>query len=495
MPRGGFTAALRECGARLQTEDAPLSTHERAELERLRQRVATLEAQLRGAGLEPLPGGQAPAEADRAEEPARTFPIEPRLERFLLECGLYEYAAALGRQGFCDMHTVLGMHEGHMRGLGMRPGHALKFATRIREQKTAAALQEGSPSADALMAAGSSGAYVPGIYRCVHGPRVAVRAGPSRTATTVAALRPGDIVRVSEIVPPCWARMDDSELWARFSREWPRKPRFVKPLREDGEEPEVDDNEDGGAPPAAAFVLIDGAEVGIDGPLLVQIGPLEAAEADWPFRDALEVRCLELDEVAKRRQPAHRIGLRERFVQTAKRFIGTPYAKCYHDPTDARCLPGSKLVDAPRFMNNVHLLVNVVEEMKKDFGFLLNLMCRPYHLYRLLDQEVADASFLEPGDLIFYEVYDRRTRSTRIKHVEVFVSGPLGTESLGSLPWNSAARTGNRDGVQLFESYEMEELGGEKVVGLRFFSIRPWLEAQDTSFAHGQAIRNRVSSH
>mmetsp|Transcript_34552 Transcript_34552/g.107582 ORF Transcript_34552/g.107582 Transcript_34552/m.107582 type:complete len:485 (+) Transcript_34552:76-1530(+) len=484
MPRGGFTAALREYGANLKTEN-----------EWLRQRVATLEAQLKRAGLEPIPDWQAPTKEDQAKEPLNEVAIEPRLERFLLECGLFKYAAALQRQGFCDMNTVLGMQEDHMKGLGITPGHALKFATKIKEQKTAALL-ENSPNADALISAGNSGAYMPGIYRCVHAPRVAVRAGPSRTANAVETLQLGDIVRVCEVVPPCWAKVDESELWARFSSIWPRKPAILKPLKDDGEELEVKVSiNDVVRPPAEAFVLIHGAEVGIDGPLLEQISSLEAAEAVWPFRDALELRCLEFDEVANRRQPAHRIRLREQFVQTAKGFIGTPYAKCYHDPADARCAPGSKLFDAPRFMDSAQLIVNAVEELKKDFGFILDVECRPYHLYQLLDQEIADASFLEPGDFIFYEVYNRRTRSATIKHVEVFVSGPLGTESLGSLPWNSTTRTNNKDGVQLFKSYEMEELEGEKVVGFRFFSIRPWLEAEDVSFAHGQAVRKGVSSH
>lgn len=500
MPRGGFSAALLECGVDLSKvdKDIPLDTQEQAELLWLRNRVTTLEAQLRMNGITPITGSVAPPFEAKAVAPSK---LESQLKHFIYDCGLEEYEDILVRQGYTELSTILHMQESHMRNLGMSAGHALKFYSRIQEQKAQfegmyrdGTIRTTGEQLEELAFGNTKLQYGPGIYRCVHGPRVAIRASPNTTGQILESLRPGDLIRIADVVPPCWGKVDESELWARFTAVFPRKPRVMKALGDDGEllTGEEEEDDDGPPLPRSAFVLIDGKEVGIDGPLIKKIPPEESKQAIWPFRDALEVRCSELDAASLRRQPTSREALRKKVVETAKKYVGTPFAKCYHDPSDSRYLQGSDVHDSALFLDNKQFVIRVVEDLKVDFGFMLDLQVSVAHLYDLLSQhELRDEKSLEPGDLIFYEVYNRKTRRARIVHVEFYVGGRTNTLSVGSVPWSASSRTGGKDGIQLFNDYNMDSWEGEKVLGLRCCSIRSWLESGENSFAHGQLVRQQ----
>jgi len=485
MPRGGFTAALLEGSLDVKPENVPLDAKERVELEWLRNRVAALEAQLRKHGVEPLSAAGLPPE--EAPEPS----MDPEVARLLSESGLGRYASAFASQGFCDLYSVRGMQEAHMRNLGMLPGDALKLRLKLQERGPG---PDAGP--DTHLWAPSLLQHQPGVYRCVHSPRVAIRAAPSRNSKTLETLRTGDLIRITHILPPCWGKIDESELWARWTASWPRKPRTLRPLGEDGEL--LDDGEGEEEEllqvPEHAFVLIEGAEAGIDGPLLRCLHPDEAERALWPFRDALEVQCEELNAASVRGKPASRAALRQKLVQTAKRYIGQPYAECYHDPDDARCLPGSDLLSfkSGSFVDNAQLICRVIYDLRADLGFVLHRNCRPAHLFDLFrSDDLTSASQLERGDLIFYQTYNRKSGQSQVVHVELFAGG---STSVGSLPWSSSPRTGGKDGVQLFENYDMEELEGLPITRLCFCSIRSLLEADSCSFAHAWYVRQELTS-
>mmetsp|Transcript_10081 Transcript_10081/g.28482 ORF Transcript_10081/g.28482 Transcript_10081/m.28482 type:complete len:501 (+) Transcript_10081:137-1639(+) len=488
MPRGRFSAALLEGSLDVKAENVPLNAKERVELEWLRSRVAALEALLRRHGIEPLSAKGMPLEEAPKPTPAR---MEAEVVQLLSESGLGHYVNAFVKQGFCDFYSMRGLQETHMRDLGMLPGDALRLRLKLQEHEP-----ERDKKSDVHRWAPSFLQRQPGVYRCVHVPRVAIRAAPSRNARMLLTLQTGDLIRISHIVPPCWGKVDESELWARLTTSWPIRPKILPPLGEDGELLDVSNGEEEDAirVPDDAFVLIEGAEAGIDGPLLKCLPPEEAEKAVWQFRDALEVRCEELNAASVRGKPASRAALRQKLVQTAKRYIGQPYAECYHDPDDARCLPGSDLLSfkSGSFVDNAQLICRVIYDLRADLGFVLHRNCRPAHLFDLFrSDDLTSASQLERGDLIFYQTYNRKSGQSQVVHVELFAGG---STSVGSLPWSSSPRTGGKDGVQLFENYDMEELEGLPITRLCFCSIRSLLEADSCSFAHAWYVRQELTS-
>merc|ERR1712203_359501 len=82
----------------------------------------------------------------------------------------------------------------------------------------------------------------------------------------------------------------------------------------------------------------------------------------------------------------------------------------------------------------------------------------------------------------------------QLLHAEIFVGGHSGEESVGSLPWSANARTQRRDGVQNFKSYKIDKIEQQMVRCMHFRSLRAWLEAGETSFAHGQALQQRPAA-
>ena len=58
--------------------------------------------------------------------------------------------------------------------------------------------------------------------------------------------------------------------------------------------------------------------------------------------------------------------LREKFVETAKKYIGVPYAKWYHKP-------GEPLFDAPLFLDCCGLIRQVCKDMQEELGFEIDV--------------------------------------------------------------------------------------------------------------------------
>ena len=460
MPRNGFSNFVEKVAA--ADSDAQ---------KELRARVAELEAQLVNLGVKPVGSEGAPA-----------GPVTS----FLEESGLMQYAKHFQAAGYQDMETLCCMEGQHFKELGLLPGHALKLRRLLAASRQPGWLPpvlNGSVSTkpkiysynDAVKA--SSG----GIYKCIHGPRVAIRAAPAATAAVLDTIHPGTLIRISEVVGG-WARVDDDELWARWTSNWPRLPKGVS---EDGEDTGADK-----VVPEKAFILVDGSQVGLQTQLIERLSDEAALEAQWPYREAMELRCFEINEAAQRKVAGAAAALRRRFVEAAMQYVGTPYHRSHHDPSSSKCKPGSKLKDAPLFLDHMQLIQKVVEDLKQDFGFLLIANCKPVHCRKTLPMLFEDPEDCEPGDLIFYEELELDgSPSGRFSHLEIFVGGETGSESIGSMPWNAHSRTREIDGVQVFNDFRIAK-ENSKSFRMHCHSIQTWLLSEETSFAHGQMLQN-----
>ena len=66
-----------------------------------------------------------------------------------------------------------------------------------------------------------------------------------------------------------------------------------------------------------------------------------------------------------KKDPAVKKRLREKFLETAKKYFGVPYAKRYFNP-------GEPLYDAPMFLDCCALVRQITYDMKEDLGFYLD---------------------------------------------------------------------------------------------------------------------------
>eukprot|EP00931_Biecheleriopsis_adriatica_P069399 TRINITY_DN43256_c0_g1_i1.p1 TRINITY_DN43256_c0_g1~~TRINITY_DN43256_c0_g1_i1.p1 ORF type:complete len:484 (+),score=104.94 TRINITY_DN43256_c0_g1_i1:25-1452(+) len=452
----------------------------------LRVRVAELESQLLSLGVSPV-----------GSHGASAGPVV----NFLEEAGLGQYVKCLHADGY-DLDTLASMDLKDLKDLGLLPGHALKL------KRLLAARQERGwqPSRCFAGSAGGPAGYVdkvpeadastachrPGIYRCIHSPRVAIRATPSSTGAVLDTIHPGTLMRVSEIVKGKWARLDDDEIWARWTTSWPRRPRGVD---EDGEDVEGIAADSQNTVPTDAYVLIDGAEVGIKGQLIQRLSDVEGDEATWSYKHAMEVRCAEANAVHQRQLASVEVEMRQKFMDCALDYVGVPYHRNCHDPASSKFKPGSKLKNAPLFLDHMQLIQKVVEDMKMDLGFLLITNCKPLHCRRTLPIALEDPADAEPGDLIFYEKLDEHGEPTgNIFHVEIFLGGASGNQSIGSMAWNAHSRTGEKDGVQVFDDYRITSENGKPRNRMHFHSIKTWLLSEEASFAHGLLVYEKLAT-
>lgn len=460
MPRNGFSHFVEKVAA--ADSDAQ---------KELRARVAELEAQLVQLGVRPI-----------GSEGASGGPVMS----FLEESGLMQYAKHLQMAGYHDLETMCCMEDHHFKELGLLPGHALKLRRLLLASREPGWQPPALHGYNGSVPSKMPGSYNDvvraasgGIYKCIHGPRVAIRAAPSPTAAVLDTIHPGTLIRISEVTAG-WARVDDDELWARWTSNWPRLPKGVT---EDGEDTGADK-----VVPEKAFILVDGSQVGLKTQLLERLSEDEEQEAQWPFREAMELRCLEVNQAAQRKEPGAAQALRRRFVDAAMRYVGTPYHRSYHDPSNSRYKPGSRLKDAPLFLDHMQLIQKVIEDLKQDFGFLLIANCKPAHCRKTLPVSFEDPEDCEAGDLIFYEELEvDGSPSGRFPHLEIFIGGDSGTESLGSMPWNAHSRTKEMDGVQVFEDFRIAKENG-KSFRVHCHSIQTWLLSEETSFAHAQIL-------
>jgi hypothetical protein len=86
--------------------------------------------------------------------------------------------------------------------------------------------------------------------------------------------------------------------------------------------------------------------------------------------------------------------LRQKFIQTAHKYIGVPYAQKHHQPTDP-------LYSAPLFLDCCALIRQCVFDLRQEFCYTLGKWNQSYQFDLLPDQGLKEGD-LKPGDLIFY---------------------------------------------------------------------------------------------
>lgn len=154
--------------------------------------------------------------------------------------------------------------------------------------------------------------------------------------------------------------------------------------------------------------------------------------------------------------------LREKFVETAKKYYGIPYAKRYHKP-------GDKHYDSPLFLDCCALVRQVVYDLREDFGFFLDRWNQGYQVDTLpIDLKEEE---MKPGDLIFYSAIYNSPKKKKQKHdmvhVEIFIGGETGEQSIGAR-WQKGV-------VQLFDSYKFKSTSYHSIK-FHYKSIDTWLE-------------------
>jgi len=75
----------------------------------------------------------------------------------------------------------------------------------------------------------------------------------------------------------------------------------------------------------------------------------------------------------KRRSPEFIQELREKFVEQAKKYIGIPYKRKYHEN-------GSELYNSPLFLDCCALVRQCVRDLREDFGFTLGRWNQNYQI-------------------------------------------------------------------------------------------------------------------
>ncbi|EFJ50252.1 hypothetical protein VOLCADRAFT_116960 [Volvox carteri f. nagariensis] len=169
-----------------------------------------------------------------------------------------------------------------------------------------------------------------------------------------------------------------------------------------------------------------------------------------------------------------RARLRALFVETAKGFIGVPYARKHHDQHHCTCegcsTSGRQLYHSPMFLDCCGLVRRVARALHPELGFRLGPGNQAYQ-YDTLPIRLANAAQLKPGDLVFYSgtYYDpgSRRHAFDMTHVEIFVGGHSGEATIGSrerYKW-----------VMQYDSYRFKSQRW-KLHSYHFCSIDSWLD-------------------
>lgn len=95
-----------------------------------------------------------------------------------------------------------------------------------------------------------------------------------------------------------------------------------------------------------------------------------------------------------RENPERMQRLREKFIEQAKKYLGTPYSRNW-------ITEDNPLYNSPLFLDCCGLTRQVVNDLKEDFGFILGRWNQNYQFDTLPIK--LEFNQMKPGDLIFYE--------------------------------------------------------------------------------------------
>ncbi len=127
-----------------------------------------------------------------------------------------------------------------------------------------------------------------------------------------------------------------------------------------------------------------------------------------------------------RRSNEYKDRLRQKFIHTAHKYLGVPYALRYKNPEDPV---------VPLYLDCCGLVRQVVQDLQDDFGFVIGKWNQAYQMDTL--PIILQEEELKPGDLIFYEGIYNSKRSKPQKHnnvhVEIYLGGETGTLTFVSI--------------------------------------------------------------
>ncbi|XP_077863250.1 uncharacterized protein LOC144346250 [Saccoglossus kowalevskii] len=180
-----------------------------------------------------------------------------------------------------------------------------------------------------------------------------------------------------------------------------------------------------------------------------------------------------VDKIMKERQlssmlePERMLSLRMKFLETAKRYFGVPYARRYHEP-------GTPMYDAPLFLDCCALTRQVLRDLKEDFGFNIGLWNQAYQ-YDTLPITIEKEEDMKPGDLVFISAifYNPKAKKQRHDMVHVEIWAGDGIKTVGAR-WQKGV-------VQVFDSYKFVSKSYHSMV-YHFKSIDTWLRGVCRSF-------------
>eukprot|EP01039_Chlorochromonas_danica_P001411 gene1411-1534_t len=211
-------------------------------------------------------------------------------------------------------------------------------------------------------------------------------------------------------------------------------------------------------------------------------GGLQESFAKFREQKMKERRLLKLCQQASLqngRDEQFKDNLRMKFVETLKRYLGTPYALRYKAEEEEV---------APLYLDCCALVRQAVQDLQQDFGFVIGKWNQAYQMDTL---PVALAKEqLRPGDLIFYEgeyfSCKAKPQKHNIVHVEVFLGGETGEACIGSRY--------HRGKVSIFPSYHFTSTTW-RLVALHFRSLDTWLSGLCTSCCPEHAWQSEALSY
>lgn len=174
--------------------------------------------------------------------------------------------------------------------------------------------------------------------------------------------------------------------------------------------------------------------------------------------------------------------LRKHFVEACRGYIGVPYGRKHHDPDEPD-------YNAPLFLDCCGLVRRAVQDLQEDFGFRIGRWNQAYQFETL--PKVISFEDAKPGDLVFAEgVYYDETRAPQrhnMVHVEIFIGGESGEETIGSRWPKSVPEEGKMRGVQIHSSYKYTSKKYE-IKAFHFRSLDTWLHGTCRSTSYPDAV-------
>ncbi|KAH0570202.1 hypothetical protein SS50377_28177 [Spironucleus salmonicida] len=206
---------------------------------------------------------------------------------------------------------------------------------------------------------------------------------------------------------------------------------------------------------------------------LEDVPDLFAPQSQPSLQDAFEQfrqKRIQLNALARKQlQPKHRTPeqlqiLRQKFIDTAFKYLGVPYRKCEHPD-------GSELSTYYIELDCCGLVRQVLYDMEDDLGFKPLFFNQAYQ-FDTLPLRYDSHDKIKPGDLVFYagryEDTFKRPQKHNMVHVEIYLGG-------NETPEKCIGSRFRKGVVSVFDSYKFHSTawGLEKMY---FCSIDTWLD-------------------